>query len=173
VDAIRATEANTFIGAEAIDVGLADRKGTFSETITRLSGINRARAQQQGSMVMTNETPKPAAAPAQVAAEIQTSQSVIEAVRAASARIQAIQSHESAKGREALANHFAFNTDMSAEAAIAALAVSPAGASARATPSLADRKTPQIASFDPQPQTENISAKWDKAMAKAMGNLRQ
>jgi hypothetical protein len=43
----------------------------------------------------------------------------------AKARIKAITGSEEAKGREALAEHFAFDTDMTPEACIAALAVAP------------------------------------------------
>lgn len=52
------------------------------------------------------------------------------AVAAERARIAAIIDHESARGRESLARHFAFATDMSADAARAALAAAPAQASA-------------------------------------------
>jgi signal peptide peptidase SppA len=41
------------------------------------------------------------------------------------ARIKAITGHANAKGRESLANHFAFNTDMSVDDAAAALAAAP------------------------------------------------
>lgn len=43
----------------------------------------------------------------------------------AKARIKAITGSEEAKGREALAHHFAFDTDLTPEACIAALAVAP------------------------------------------------
>lgn len=43
------------------------------------------------------------------------------------ARIKAITTADAAKGREALATHFAYETDMTPEAAIAALSVAPTG----------------------------------------------
>lgn len=43
-----------------------------------------------------------------------------------SARANAIINADAAKGREALAKHLAYSTDMTAEAAIAALAAAPA-----------------------------------------------
>ncbi|QGM97801.1 hypothetical protein [Methylocystis parvus] len=43
------------------------------------------------------------------------------------ARIATILNHESAKGREALARHFALETDMTASDAVSALAVAPSG----------------------------------------------
>lgn len=58
-----------------------------------------------------------------------------ETAKAERTRIAAICGGEHAAGREALANHFAFNTDMSAESAIEALKVSPvAGKSATVEP---------------------------------------
>ncbi len=47
------------------------------------------------------------------------------AVTAERGRVKAIMGGENAKGRETLAAHFAFDTDMSAEAANAALATAP------------------------------------------------
>ncbi len=51
-----------------------------------------------------------------------------EAIAADRARSTAIMTAEAAKGREALAKHLAYSTDMTAEAAIAALAAAPAAA---------------------------------------------
>lgn len=47
------------------------------------------------------------------------------AVTAERTRVKAIMGSDNAKGRETLAAHFAFDTDMSAEAATAALAAAP------------------------------------------------
>jgi ClpP class serine protease len=161
-DVIRGTEAKTFIGSEAIDVGLADQVGTFAETINRLSAINRARAHQgQGSIAMSNENPNVEA----------TATATAEAVRAEASRIQGILTCENANGREMLARHFAFNTTLSIDQASAALAAAPSAAPARAVPSLAERQGVILSNFDPKPQTENITAKWDRVMAKAMRNI--
>lgn len=48
-----------------------------------------------------------------------------EAAKAERARVSGIQSCEEAKGRESLASHLAFNTDMGVDAAKAVLAASP------------------------------------------------
>lgn len=55
-----------------------------------------------------------------------------DAVKAERSRVQGIQSCEEAKGREALANHLAFNTEMSVADAKAMLAVAPTAAAAPA-----------------------------------------
>jgi ATP-dependent protease ClpP protease subunit len=65
---------------------------------------------------------------------------VAEAVKAAQARIKAIMTADAAKGRQDLAEHFAYETDMTADAAIAALAKAPAAQAA--TPS-ATEESPQ------------------------------
>jgi capsid assembly protease len=159
-DDIRKTEARTFIGSDAINMGLADSVGTFAETIDRLSAINRARA--QGSITMATEPVNPIASPAT---------DVSEAVRAESARIQGILTCENANGRETLARHFAFNTTLSIDQASAALAAAPSAAPARAVPSLAERQGVILSNFEPKSQTENVTAKWDRVMAKAMRNI--
>lgn len=63
-----------------------------------------------------------------------------EAGKIAQARIKTILGSEEAKGRTDLANHLAFDTDMSAEASIALLAKSPKGEAAKAAPSIAERQ---------------------------------
>lgn len=50
---------------------------------------------------------------------------VADGAKAATARISAILSHAEAGGREALARHIAFNTDLTPEAAASLLAASP------------------------------------------------
>jgi hypothetical protein len=62
-----------------------------------------------------------------------------EAGKAAQARIKAILGSEEAKGRADLANHLAFETDMSAEASVALLAKSPKGEAPKTAPSIAER----------------------------------
>lgn len=61
----------------------------------------------------------------QAAAEQAAAKAAADARTAERARIHGIQSCEEAKGREALANHLALNTDMSLDAAKGILAASP------------------------------------------------
>lgn len=64
-----------------------------------------------------------------------------EAGKAAQTRIKTIVGSDEAKGRTDMANHLAFETDMSAEASIALLAKSPKGEVPKAaTPSIAERQ---------------------------------
>lgn len=65
-----------------------------------------------------------------------------EAVKAERTRAKGIMTSPEAKGREALAEHFAYETDMSVEAAIAALKLAPVASADEAAPpeSFEDRK---------------------------------
>src|SRR5262249_37911548 len=64
-DAMRATEARTFIGAEAVDAGLADSVGAFDDVLGELSRDARARKFQPAlypkGITMSNANAAPAA----------------------------------------------------------------------------------------------------------------
>lgn len=75
----------------------------------------------------------------------------------ASARISAIMTCEEAKGREALASHFAFKTTMSIDDAKASLAVAPKEAEAKGgtsipTPEQRAGNEPEMGADEPQDQ---------------------
>jgi signal peptide peptidase SppA len=60
--AIRATEARTFIGADAVTAGLADSVGTFEEALAELTQRGKSgRAQTSRGVTMENKTGAPAA----------------------------------------------------------------------------------------------------------------
>lgn len=118
-DAIRATEARTFIGQAAVDVGLADQVGTFDDALASL----KSRAPRSSS-----PTPTPPRGTLMSEDTKPTVDAATERKTGATSerdRIKAITTCEEAKGREGLAAHFAYETDMSAEAAKKALAASP------------------------------------------------
>ncbi len=75
------------------------------------------------TMTDTPKTPAPIASGATPPAP--TPETPADPIAAAKARIKAITTAEAAGGREALARHLAFETDLSAEAALAALAAAP------------------------------------------------
>lgn len=117
--AVRATEALTYSAREAVDIGLADE---IAPLVDALSAFATSLATTTQGTTMTTETPTPAAASepaAPVAADV-----------AVKDRIKAIVRSDEAKGREALANHLAFETDMPAEAAVATLKAAPKEAEA-------------------------------------------
>lgn len=105
---------------------------------------------------MTEKTTKPTETPAST-----------DAVAETKARIKAITTAEAAVGREALAAHLAYETDMSAEAALAALAAAPKAtaettstdyvarrqsAAALAAPGSEERRKPSTKASFPDPK---------------------
>jgi ClpP class serine protease len=138
-EVVLATEAAVYRGQEAIDIGFADQLVNGNEAIaifaaylkeespknqnqnTSLSGVTMSadKLEQQ-----TGTQPAPAAtAPEATRAPVATAPAADE-----KARMKSITKCEEAKGREALAEHFAYDTDMSVEAAKAALAAAPIAA---------------------------------------------
>ena len=129
--AVRETEALTYTATQAVSIGLADAIGPLDDAVAQfcvdLSTLNT------GEQAMSNKTDNTAVVEQAVheqAVAAAKAEGVAEGAAAATARIGAILGSEEAKGRETLANHFAFKTEMSAEDAVAALAVSPKAESA-------------------------------------------
>jgi len=128
--AVRATEARTFIGREAVGAGLADEVGTFESVLSELTARN---GQMKGHAMTTMTAPAAtgdthndlptAAAPSAPALDLNA---VAAAARAAERdRQRAILGSDEAKGRKKLAHHLAFETDLAASAAVAILAQAP------------------------------------------------
>jgi ClpP class serine protease len=140
-DAAMATEADTFTGESAVELGLADAVMRPTEAFDAfLAEVNRVtRPTHSKGIPMGTKTGLAAVkaavlpdgddrweneqAPARTAQDARAQAD--EAVRAHKDRCKAILSHEEAKGREDLAQHLAFETDIPAEAAVAALAKAP------------------------------------------------
>ncbi len=158
LEAVLATEAATYRGKAAIDVGFADELVNGLDAVPlfaeHLSAQGRtitigAIMDPKKTQAETPETQGPAAgteAPAPTADVTQLQQ---QAAAAAQARIAGILQHEAAKGREATANHLAFNTTMSVEEAAQVLATVPETATGAANMETAlDRHMAN----EPQPQ---------------------
>lgn len=105
VDAVKATQARCYSADDALALGLIDSVASPIEAIRAfLSG------------------------PSETSNDESTGESLMElneAKQAERQRVGAIIGHPNAKGREAMANHLALNTDMSADDAAALLAVAP------------------------------------------------
>lgn len=155
---VRATEAACYSAKDAITVGLADAVLTSQDAmaaiVTELSSSNN-----QEEYVMTGTT-QPAAAAAPVttpaaapvaapAAEVQVVKQPDAAV-AERERISAITTCEEAKGKESLAQHFAFKTGMSVEDAKAALVAASAAVVTPAAAPAANAFTAAMASGNPE-----------------------
>jgi ATP-dependent protease ClpP protease subunit len=119
--AVAAFDFSIFAHAPQRLTALSKRKNwSLSEASARAAATAR-QPRQPKEASMTEKTP--AAAP-----PADNPGAVAEAVKATQARIKAIMTAEAAKGREGLAEHFAYETEMTAEAAIAALAKAPTAA---------------------------------------------
>lgn len=145
-EAVRAQEAGVFSGQAAIDAGLADSIMSFNEALAALeakaskpavSFSNAAtlpKRQPTKGVAMTTATDTAELFSAeQVAAQVAAARK--EGAEQMQARIREISTSDEAKGREALAQHLAFSTSMSADEAKALLAVS----AKEATPSAASQ----------------------------------
>lgn len=124
-DKVRGTEAGTFNASEAVENGLADAVAApqFAMTDETMSSdeddMEATTHDKEGAMPgdKNGAAPDPA--------EVQ---------KAERARVAGIMGHEAAKGRAALAQHLALNTDLSVEAAAGILAASPTEATAPPAP---------------------------------------
>lgn len=174
-EAIRSTEARLFIGQEAVDNGLADRVGTFNETLSRLTTSIRTRGKHGGSL-MSNQNNEPIARAEYDAAILAARAEGHEAGlaegaaagttagrEAATARIRSILTCAEAKAREPMALVFALDSDMTPETAAKALAAAPA-AKPPGAPGLAERGSKPLAGND-APADNDASTGWDAAVA--------
>lgn len=143
---IRGTEARTYLGADAVEIGLADRVASIDEVLAGLSSTAHGANTQRTGFGMTKTTD---AAPQAENAGITEAEmtAAVDNARAegvaagkseATTRIKSILTSEEAKGREAQAMVLALDTEMSAEDASKVLAASPkstaaAGLEQRAT----------------------------------------
>ncbi len=186
-DMARATEARTFIGAEAVRLGLADRIASFDEVLasllqtTRPSGRNArkggismsteemavATEAAPAAPIATNEPARLAAPAPQPAARLE------EAVAAARleerARIRAIVNSEAAESRKAQALMLATETSLSVSEAEKILTASPKETRIEALAQRAAAGPEFGASRDPEPPNPNARAEegWKRAIARA------
>lgn len=134
-EAARDTEAEIFIGQQAIELGIADRMGTFDAVLEELS-THAHSGKTTENVTMTTQANGPKTEGATIT-QAQHDQAVADAKTAgfaegqaaATTRIGAILSSEAGLANPKLAAHFAFKTEMSAESADEALkAAGPAPA---------------------------------------------
>ncbi|QDM26992.1 hypothetical protein FNL56_13380 [Tardiphaga sp. vice304] len=85
-----------------------------------------------------------------------------EATVTANTRAKAILDHAEAQGREGMARHLAFDTNMSAEAAVATMKAAPKGAASSRLGNVPDHN---LSADDTNPGKE-AAVSWDSVMAK-------
>lgn len=143
--AIRDTEARTYIGQDAIERGLADRMASLDEVLNDLSSTARGATYRGFAMSKTTE-----AAPQAVNAGISPEENAEAVAKARSegraeggaaerARIGAIYQSEAADGRMKQAMTLALKTELSVEQVVDVLAISPKETAASPIPSIAER----------------------------------
>lgn len=157
--AIRSTEARTYLGREAVEMGLADAVGTFDEVLDDLerpegsrlgiparSSLSTAKTEEAPVTIKASDKPATPAASDKTHTQADVDQAVTNATATASAagkaegraeeraRVKGILTHAAAEGRADLAAHLAFDTDMAVDAAAALLDKAPKAQAAPAAP---------------------------------------
>ncbi|MDP4024041.1 S49 family peptidase [Methylobacterium sp. NEAU 140] len=169
--AIRSTEAGTFMGAEALELGLIDALGTFEDVLADLSAGGGSVAQTRPVAAGPGATsPTPAVPSARTTMETPVTDTEADQVRASErARFAAILNSPEAKGREAQANELAFNTSLSAETAVAILRTAPRSSGDLAG-FVAAKEGRTALSLDPEKQAKgggngDETLDWDEVIA--------
>lgn len=130
--AVRATEARTYRAEEAMSLGLIDAVATPQEAMQALMGeLSGSNPQPKKEDAMSNAAKEPGAE--NKATPEQLAQATTDAKKAERERVSGIQSCEEAKGRESLASHLAFSTEMSVDDAKKLLAAAPKGTESAAS----------------------------------------
>jgi signal peptide peptidase SppA len=169
-DMARATEARTFIGAEAVALGLADRIASFDDVLSALAQQPRpsGRNARTGGIHMSTNDGAPVADTTGIS--IQERDAAVAAARHEErARIRAIVSCDDAKGRGAQALILATETALSVSEAEKLLAASPRETAVDALASRAASGTEIGSSAEPrEPDAgERASRGWKHAVAAA------
>lgn len=129
------TQARCYRAEDAKSLGLIDTIATPSQAMQvffdELSGSNSNQDEQEDEM-SANATNEPGATDQAATHAAALSAAATAAKTAERTRMAGIQGCEEAKGREALANHIAMNTDMSVDDAKKMLAAAPLAAAASA-----------------------------------------
>jgi ClpP class serine protease len=166
---VRSTEALTYSAREAVTNGLADAIGPLDDAVAAFVA-DLSSPQDYGDDEMSKD--KSAADTAASGVDIEAARAdgvtagkaegQTEGRKAERERIGAILGCPEAKGRETLAHHMAFETDMAPDAAVAMLAKTPVQAAA-AEPNAFDKamgsvKNPKVGADAPAPEGEDAEA---------------
>ena len=170
VDAVRATEAGLFIGQSAVDAGLADQVGTLEDAVRCLAPARNATPLMLGQ---ENRTMTDVTKADHDAALLSAGSASASAERT---RIAAIVGHAEAEGRAKLAQHLAFSTTMSPDAAAEVLKASAKEQVAPAADAgglLAEMAAAgkAVVGAGPQDRTTTALSDYDKGAAEAKALL--
>jgi signal peptide peptidase SppA len=169
------------IGANAVAVGMADEIGQFEAVFSALSkrGTRRSNQSSTGGFLMSDQTTSAAAEGIEASADLEKIRGEVSAqtARDTKARIKTIVTSDEGKAMPTLAEHFAYETDVSADDAIAAMkaGMSDIGSSASSA-SYEDRKEEAGAlgfgtpTDDDKPKADH-AAGWAKATQNANASI--
>lgn len=132
-ESILDTEARVYPGAKAVEMGLVDGVASFDEVIATFSNeFTRSGEVKPKGTTMTYEVVASAPGLSEADVEKLMMEARAEGVKAGAvaerARIQGILAHAESDGRTATAQHLAFATDMTPEAAVSLLGTMPKAA---------------------------------------------
>lgn len=148
LEAVMATEAKTYQGQEAVDIGFADKLVNGAEAVSLLVEIiqtqsNTGKNMKQGTQTVLEATT--AGLSAELAATgVEANEIAAARLEGASmerARCQAILTCEDAVNRISMATHLAFSTSLSTDEALGLLKASPAMATLESTASKSQTDT--------------------------------
>jgi hypothetical protein len=180
--AIRATEARTYLGTDAISQGLADRVASLGEVIATFAQPPSGASPQRkgGPMTKTTQTEAPqgeasAFSPADLQAAVDAARTDAHAAGVAAgkaeatARIKSILTAPETEGREAQALVLALETEMTAEDAAKVLTASPKSSVPTTIAERAAQETELGAETpaDQRNRAERSIAGWAKAVTNA------
>jgi signal peptide peptidase SppA len=175
-EAIRATEARTFIGQDAIDRGLADRIASLDAVLSEMQTTMAPGASNRRKGFAMSKTTEAAAPQAEIAGISKADHdAALVSARAdaraagiveATTRIKTILTCEEAKGREPQAMVLALDTTMSVEDASKVLAASPKVASIASIEERAARENEFGGQASSTP-SEKVATGWSTAVAQA------
>lgn len=141
--AIRDTEARTYIGADAISRGLADRVASLDEVLSDFSATARGASYRRNGFAMSKlDEASLLAQNAGISLEAHAeavAKARVEGVIAERTRNAAIIRSEAAEGRQKQAISFALDTDIDAEQAVKVLGMSPKESTGSTITSIAGR----------------------------------
>lgn len=177
---IRATKALTYRKEASLAMGLIDMVASSVDIATVAQEVifatpdntteETASATEKETEMDPKELEAKLAAAREEGAKSARDEAAATAQKAAKDRIAKIIGSEEAKGAEALAQHFAFNTDMDADTAIASLKVAPKAAAPDAE---AQKKAAEEAAAKAKAEEEAAARKesFDKTMSQHAPNL--
>ena len=128
IEGARATQAGVFMGAQAVEAGLADRVGGLSAVKSSFPRKPLWSLKMSAEPLHTQEALEAALASARRESTTALASAVAQATAAERTRIAAILDAPAAAGRETQARHIAFKTAMTPVDALAMLEVAPAAA---------------------------------------------